>query len=37
MNFRNVDGSPEMLESEFTQYDYRILVVNKGGRQTRVE
>ncbi len=30
-------GPPEMLESGITQFDYRILVVNRGGRQTRIE
>jgi hypothetical protein len=37
LDFRNVDWSPEMLESEITQCDYRILVVNRGGRQTRIQ
>jgi len=37
MDFRNVDGSWEMLESGNTQFDSRILVVNSGGGQMRVE
>jgi hypothetical protein len=37
MDFRNVDGSQEMLESGNTQFDSRILVVNSGGGQMRIE
>jgi hypothetical protein len=37
MNFRNVDGSQEMLESGDTQFDSRILVVNNGRGQMRIE
>ena len=37
MNFRNVDGSQEMMESGDTQFDSRILVVNNGRGQMRIE
>jgi len=37
MDFRNVDGSQEMLESGNTQFDSRILVVNSSGGQMRIE
>jgi hypothetical protein len=37
MDFRNVDGSQEMLESGDTQSDSRILVVNSGGGQMRIQ
>jgi hypothetical protein len=37
MDFRNVDGSGEMLESGDTQFDSRILFVNSGGGQMRIE
>jgi hypothetical protein len=37
VDFRNVDGSAEMLESGDTQSDSRILVVNSGGGQMRIK
>jgi hypothetical protein len=37
MDFRNVDESQEMLESGDTQFDSRILLVNSGGGQMRIE
>jgi hypothetical protein len=37
MDFRNVDGAQEMLESGDTQSDSRILVVNNGGGQMRIK
>ncbi len=37
MDFRNVDGAQEMLESRDTQFASRILVVNNGGGQMRIE
>jgi hypothetical protein len=37
VDFRNVDGSQEMLESGDTQSDSRILVVNNGGGQMRIQ
>jgi hypothetical protein len=37
MDFRNVDGSREMLESGDTQSDSRILFVNSGGGQMRID
>jgi len=37
MDFRNVDGAQEMLESGDTQSDSRILVVSSGGGQMRIE
>src|SRR5208282_1927270 len=37
VDFRNVDGSWEMLESGDTQSDSRILVVNSGGGQMRIK
>src|SRR5215471_11337994 len=36
-DFRNVDGSPEMLESESAQCYSRILLVNRNGRQLRIK
>jgi len=33
MSLRNVDGSPELLESEITQFYSRILFANRSGRQ----